>query len=100
LEALEFQTGTILVEQHLTAWLKPSVIERGEKEMASKPMDYGPLVSLGPPARLISAWGIAPGIVNPPILLRAPKARFIAFDKYAWGTAMPRSPSLTRAFSS
>ena len=32
--------------------------------------------------------GTAPGIVNPPVLFRAPTARFIAFDKYVWGAAM------------
>jgi len=56
-------------------------------------------VSLGPKARLISAWGIAPGIVTPPNLSRAPTARFIAFDKYLLGGAMSCSGNLARAFS-
>ena len=49
--------------------------------------DCGLAVSLGPKARLISAWGIAPGIVTPN-LSPAPTARFIAFDKHLLGGAM------------
>jgi hypothetical protein len=56
-------------------------------------------VSLGPKARLISAWGIAPGIVTPPNLSQAPTARFIAFDKYLSGAALSSSRDLVRAFS-
>src|SRR5206468_4406624 len=57
------------------------------------------LSGLGPKARLISAWGIAPGILIPPNLCRAPTARFIAFDKYLLGAAMSCSWNLARAFS-
>ena len=56
-------------------------------------------MSLGPKARLISAWGIAPGIVTPTILTQAPMARSIAFDKYVLGAAMSCSRNLGRAFS-
>ena len=51
-------------------------------------MDCDPSVSLGPKALLISAWGIAPGIVIPPTHSGAPKARFIAVDNWVWGVAM------------
>ena len=57
------------------------------------------LSGLEPKARLISAWGIAPGILIPPNLCRAPTARFIAFDKYLLGAAMSCSGNLARAFS-
>jgi len=56
-------------------------------------------VSLGPKARLISAWGIAPGILTQPNLSEAPTARFIAFDKYLLGGATSCSGNLARAFS-
>src|SRR5687768_3567107 len=56
-------------------------------------------MSLGPTARLISAWGKAPGIVTPPNLSRAPTARFIAFDQYLLGGAVSCSGNLARAFS-
>src|SRR6266542_530845 len=55
--------------------------------------------SLGPKARLISAWGIVPGTVTQPSFSRAPTARFIAFDEYLLGGAISCSGNLARAFS-
>src|SRR5688572_18202716 len=63
------------------------------------PRDWGMTMSLGPEARLISAWGKAPGIVTPPNFSQAPTARFIAFDPYLLGGAMSWSGNLARAFS-